>query len=42
MHLLAREIENEAHGPANGRCHVLFDDLTVAFIEVCDVVSSTK
>ncbi len=42
MHLLARELESAAGEHFSNRCHTLYDDITVAFIEVCDVVSSTK
>lgn len=42
MFLLARELENAASDQAGSRCHAIFDDITVAFIEVCDLVSSTK
>ena len=42
MHLLARELESAAGEHFDNRCHTLYDDLTVAFIEVCDVVSSTE
>ena len=42
MYLLARELENAAGAQSGGRCHTLYDDLMVAFIEVCDLVSSTK
>ncbi len=42
MHLIARELENASGEYLSNQCHTLYDELSVAFIEVCKVVSSTK